>query len=352
MAHLKVVLPRVLGCGIAVAALAAIVVPSAVLAQARPTPLKGAGATFPAPLFYKWTDAYAREAGGAQINYDSVGSGEGVARFLAESVDFGASEARLRDEDIAKVKRGALMLPSTAGLISLAYNLPGLGGELRLTRELYSDIFLGRITRWDDPRIRQVNPGLKLPARNLAVVARLDRSGTTHAITSHLNAVNATWQQQRGVGSLIEWPATAMLARGNEGVASRIKISEGSLGYVEYGFAKRLGLKMALVQNKSGQFVAPDEVTGQSAIADAGTESSAAASAHIFDPPGARSYPIVTFSWLLLYRSYPDAEKAKAIRSFVDWGLTKGQAHAGQLGYIALPEAVVAYARKRLEDIK
>jgi phosphate transport system substrate-binding protein len=311
--------------------------------------LKGAGATFPAPLYYKWMEAYRQERPQVRLSYDSVGSGDGIVRFVAGAVDFGASDAALSEKDAEKVARGALLIPATAGMIALAYNLPGLQGTLKLPRDVYVDIMLGKITNWGDPRVRQANPGLSLQSRTIAVVARLDKSGTTYAFTNHLSAASEKWKAGPGVGTWIEWPRNAMLARGNEGVASRIKISEGAIGYVEYGFARRLGLAMAELQNKSGQFVAPNEATAKSALA----ESVAARGLKLFvtDPVDAGSYPIVTFSWLLLYRQYPEEQK-RALREFVEWGLTKGQALGPALGFIPLPESVVEHSKLALGAIR
>jgi phosphate transport system substrate-binding protein len=207
--------------------------------------IRGAGATFPAPLYYKWMEAYGKAHPGVNITYDAVGSGDGIGRFVAGSIDFGASDAVPSEQEMGRVGRGAVLVPATAGMIILAYNLPGLGGTLKLPRTVYADMLLGRIKSWDDPRIKQANPELKLPARAVAVVARLDKSGTTYALTNHLSAISDGWKNGPGVGTWIEWPGSVMLARGNEGVAARIKISEGSIGYVEYGFATRLGLPMA-----------------------------------------------------------------------------------------------------------
>lgn len=325
---------------------------SLVQAQADRVTLKGAGATFPAPLIYKWMDAYSKEAPHISLSYDSVGSGDGISRFLASAVDFSASETQLKNDDATKVARGAMMVPATAGMIAIAYNVSGLSGDLRLPRDVYADIFLGKITRWDDPRLKQANPNATLPSRNIAVVARLDRSGTTNAMTGHLSAVSANWKRDRGAGSMIEWPTHAMLARGNEGVASRIKISDGSIGYVEYDFAKRLGLRLALVQNKDGAYVAPSEQAGQIAISQAVGDGSSPMAMRLSDPSGPQAYPIVTFSWFLLYRSYPEPGKARAIKSFIDWSLTKGQANASVLGYVPLPESLVVNGRRALGDIQ
>ena len=222
--------------------------------------IRGAGATFPAPLYEKWIATFRTQNPDLTITYDVVGSGEGQKRFLANAVDFGASDAALNDEQLARVKPGAQLVPVTAGMVVLAYNLPGLGGDLRLSRAVCADIFGGTIKTWDDPRIRADNPGLALPHRSIVMIVRQDGSGTTYAFSAHLSAVSAAWRDQGpGVGTLLSWPGNTMRARGNEGVAGRIKVSEGSIGYVEYHFAKRLGLPVAQLQNRAGRFIAPSE---------------------------------------------------------------------------------------------
>ena len=313
--------------------------------------LRGAGATFPAPLYEKWIQTYRQQHPEVAITYDAVGSGEGQRRFLADAVDFGASDAALSDEQMARVKVGARLVPVTAGVVVLAYNLPGLGGPLKLGRDVYVDILAGRVRTWDDARIRAQNPGLNLPNRSIAIVARQDRSGTTFALTNHLSAVSSAWRDQGpGVGNLVDWKA-AMLARGNEGVAGRIKVSEGSIGYVEHHFAKRLGLSMAHVQNKAGRYVAPDEHGGQAALAANVKEMPSNLRLFLPDPEGEESYPIVTFSWLLLYDRYPDRERALALKRFLAWGLTAGQSYSRELGYIPLPAAVASLSLAALDRI-
>jgi phosphate transport system substrate-binding protein len=244
------------------------------------------------------------------------------------------------------------MVASTAGMVVLAYNVPGLQGELKLLRDVYPGILSGQIRYWDDPKIQTVNPGVGLPHRNIVIVARHDSSGTTFALTNHLAAVSLAWREQGlGVGKLVEWPASAMLASGNEGVASRIKISEGSIGYVEYGFAKRLGLPMALLQNKAGKFVAPDDASGTQSLAEASAKTATGLNQSIVDPSGPNAYPIVTFSWLLLYRKYDDLQKRSAVRDFVAWGLSSGQAFSQKLGYLPLPGEVVASGEQALGSV-
>lgn len=314
--------------------------------------IRGAGATFPAPLYNKWIEVYRAEHPTVSITYDAVGSGEGISRFVTGSVDFGATDAMLSDAQAAKVPGGVVTVPATAGMVVLAYNLPGVTGILKLPREVYVEIFAGTLKRWDDPRIGAANPGVALPSRNIAIVARQDSSGTTAAFTSHLAAISPAWSEQGlSVGKMIEWPGSAMLARGNEGVASRIKMSEGSIGYVEYGFAKRLDLPVAALQNKAGRYVMPTEPGGQAALA----ETSAGGDGHlgmtVLNPSGADAYPVVTYSWLLLYRNYADAAKGVAVKDFVTWGLTDGQRFAADMGYLRLPEEVVNLGRQALADL-
>ena len=295
--------------------------------------LHGAGATFPAPLYQRWMEVYQKEHPGVSLSYDAVGSGEGVSRFIGGTVDFGATDAVLSDADIAKVANGVVVVPATAGMIVLAYNLPGLPAGLKLPRDVYTDIFAGKLATWDDPRLQKANPGISLPHRNIAVVARLDASGTSYAFTRHLNAVGGTWRDMNlGYGTVVAWPGSVMLARGNEGVAARIKISEGSIGYVEYGFAKRLGLPMAALQNKNRAFVVPSEQSGETALGEAAPSTPGDLRVDVADPALADSYPIVTYSWLLLYRAYADADKATAIKDFVFWGLHTGQTFASEFG--------------------
>lgn len=311
--------------------------------------LRGAGATFPAPLYKKWIDVYTKQHPWVAINYADVGSGEGTARFLERTIDFGASDAGLSDEQIASVRAGAKLIPATAGMVVLAYNLPGLGGPLRLSRDVYTDIFAGKIREWSDPRVRAVNPGLNLPRQTITLVGRQDSSGTTFAFSSHLAAVSAEWRDR--VGKVVDWPGHAMMARGNEGVASRIKLSQGSIGYVEYGFAKRLGLATAYLQNRAGRFVTPDAASGEAALT-AVAQMPANLRAFLPDPDGEASYPIVTFTWLLLYGQYTELEKAAALKQFVDWALTDGQRYSGELGYIPLPSNVASLSRAALASVR
>ncbi|HYP56914.1 MAG TPA: phosphate ABC transporter substrate-binding protein PstS [Beijerinckia sp.] len=312
--------------------------------------LRGAGSTFAAPLYKKWIETYETDHSRVSLNYKAVGSGEGINQFAAGLIDFGGTDTALTPEETAKIKGGVDMVATTAGMIVLAYNLPPLHGELKLPRDVYKDIFAGRIRHWNDPRIKRANPALSLPDEDIAVVARQDSSGTTAGFTAHLASIDPAWVSRGpGTGKTVDWPGGTMLARGNEGVATRIKISQGSIGYVEFGFASRLGLKTALLENKSGQFVEASLQNGEAAMRAAAEikpdELSAA------DPDGDHSYPIVSYSWLLLFRHYPDTRKAEELRDFVRWGLTTGQGFASELGYIPLPPETAQHGIDALDRI-
>jgi phosphate transport system substrate-binding protein len=315
--------------------------------------ISGAGATFPAPLYKKWIEEYRKHRSDVVVNYEAVGSGEGIKKFMNEEVDFGASDAAMNDEQTAKMERGVKLIPATAGLIALAYNLKGLNGPLRLPRDVYVDIFSGAIKSWNDSRIRQANPELNLPSKGIVLVARQDSSGTTFAFTNHLSAVSREWRDRGpGIGKMVQWPAHAMAARGNEGVAGRIKMSEGSIGYVEYGFAARAGLAMAWLENKAGAFVEPVPANGRATLANAQAEMPQNLRMFFPDPSGADSYPLVTYTWVLLYGKYTDPRKGAAVKEFVQWGLGEGQRYAEPLGYCRVPPVIVERAHKAIEEIK
>ena len=313
--------------------------------------LQGAGATFPAPLYKKWLEEYQKRKPNVLLSYDAIGSGEGTKRFMAGTVDFGASDAALSDEEIAAVSRGVQLLPVVAGSIVLAYNLDGLGDGLKLKRDVYVDIFLGKIKTWDDPRLKATNPGLPLPHDTIALVARQDSSGTTFAFTNHLSAISEAWRNRGpGVGRVIDWPGNTMLAPGNEGVAGRIKMSQGALGYVEYGMAQRTGLKLAWLENKAGQFIQPHGGSGLATLLN--TDMPGNLRAFFPDPDGTDSYPIVTYSWLLLYKKYDNPQKVAALKQYITWCLTEGQAFNESLGYIRMAPQVVARAMSALDTLQ
>ena len=319
--------------------------------------LRGAGATFPAPLYEEWFQAYQEAHPKVAVAYDAVGSGAGINRFIGKStglsdedlVDFGASDAAMTDAEIARVSRGVQLVPLTAGAVVLAYNLPELQDDLKLTREAYSGIFLGDITKWNDPKIVATNPKLETSSITITLVARRDASGTTYALTNHLSAVSQEWRGRFGAVQLVDWQGLAMRVEGNAGVAGRIKQSLGSIGYMELGFARRLGLKTAWLENKAGRFVQATTKSGQAALGSAPLPDNL----RFFfpDPDGPDSYPIVTLSWVLLYKDYGDAKKAAALRELLKWCLTEGQKSSEQLGYLPLSSNIVSPATAAVESI-
>ncbi len=313
----------------------------------------GAGATFPAPLYQHWIKEFAATSPGFSITYDEVGSGEGLKRFLAGTLDFGGSDSGISEAEAAQAKRGVQLIPATAGIVVLAYNLPGVDKPLRLSREVYVDIFLGTIKKWNDARIVALNPEANLPNLNITTVTRADSSGTTWTFTNHLKAISPRWSDAGfGAAKKMGWPGNAMNVNYNEGVANRIRLSRGAIGYVEYGVAKRAGLAMAALENKEGTYVAPSVASGMAALTSNATKLPASMLLFIPDPGGPDSYPITTFSWLLLHRNYADAEQAARIKKFVDWCLRDGQKYAEQFGYTPLPEAVSNRAVQALAEVQ
>jgi phosphate transport system substrate-binding protein len=313
--------------------------------------IKGAGSTFVAPLFRKWFEQYHEEHPNVVVDYDVVGSGEGTQRFLEDKGDFGASDAALSDDEIkiASVQRGAVLIPVTAGSIVLAYCPEGLPPHLKLSRSVYADIFLGKITRWNDPRIADLNPGLSFPDREIKVVVRNDSSGTTFAFTNHLSEISAEWRKGLGAHKSVAWPCHPSAANGNENVAGGIVRCPGAIGYVEYGTARAAGLGMASLENKAGNYIKPTGTSGLETLLQA----TMPANLILFmpDPDGKNSYPIVTYSWLLLYGKYDDPQKLDALKDLVRWCLDEGQQESESLGYIRLAPHVVSAATHALESI-
>jgi phosphate transport system substrate-binding protein len=320
------------------------------------TLLQGAGATFPSILYQEWFQRYQAARPTRVITYAAVGSGEGVRRFVGlgitdeERVDFGASDAAMSDEEMARVPAGVILVPATAGSVAVAYNLPDLTVELRLSREAYAGIFLGEIRNWNDPRIARTNPGVKLPNLTIVTVVRQDSSGTTFAFTKHLDAVSATWRSRYGAANLVDWPGQAMRATGNELVAGRIKQSVGSIGYVGDEFARKAGLRTALLENRTGHFIAPSRESAASALAEIRLPENNRA--YVPDPAGAESYPIVTLTWILLRKSYDDPQKGAELRNMFRWCLTDGQRYAADLGYVPLPPGIVTPALAALNNVR
>ena len=310
--------------------------------------LTGAGASFPAPLYQRWFSEYNKENPNIQVTYQSVGSGAGVEQFTQKTVDFGASDVAMKDEEIAAIDRGVVLLPMTAGSIVLAYNLPDVEG-LQLSRQVYVDILLGKITKWNNPAIKQINPNLNLPNSEITVVYRSDGSGTTGVFTQHLSAISSEWEQKVGSGKTVEWP-TGIGAKGNEGVTAQILQTEGSIGYIEYGYAKQQNIPAAVLQNKAGNYIAPSSESASKALGAVTLPENLRA--FITDPEGADSYPIVSYTWILAYKNYDDPAKLEAFKEVINWSLTEGQAYAEELGYIPLPDNVVDKVESALSTIE
>lgn len=313
--------------------------------------LVGSGASFPAPLYTTWFKTFSRENSGVQVSYQSKGSGAGIRDFQNHVVDFGASDAAMTPEEISKVAEGVQLLPMTAGEIVLTYNLEGVS-ELKLPRDVYAGIFLGQITKWDDPAIVKANPGVKLPSENIVVVARADSSGTNFNFTQHLCAVSKTFKDKVGFGKTVEWPLSQNLIKApkNDGVAAAIKQTPGAIGYVEFGYAQMAKLPMASLQNKAGKFVAPGLKSGQAALANAVLPENMIV--FITDPEGDGSYPMVTYTWMLFYKTYQDKDKVEWIHKLIDYCLYKGQAISDKAGYIPMPETVVKKVAAAAKNIQ
>ena len=308
------------------------------LALANNISLTGAGATFPAPLYQKWFAEFNKKHPKVQINYQSVGSGAGVEQLIKGTVDFGASDVGMKEEEIKKVSKGIIMLPMTAGSIVMAYNLPGVDAEIKLPRAVYVDILLGKIKTWDDPKIVAANPGLKLPNTAITVVYRSDGSGTTAVFTKHLSTISPDWKTAVGDGKSVKWPV-GVGAKGNEGVTAQIQQTPGAIGYIEYGYAKQNKIAFATLENKAGKYPKPSEESASKSLASVTLPENLKAS--VSDPEGDDSYPIVTYTWLLVYKQYADADKAKALEAVIEYGLTEGQKVSSEIGYVPLPSNVV-----------
>lgn len=320
-------------------------------AAAGATKLTGSGASFPYPLYDLWFKEYCASHDGVRIDYQSKGSGAGIKDFIQGTVDFAASDAAMSDEEIAQVEKGVQLLPLTAGEVVLAFNLPGVS-ELKLSREAYTSILLGKVAQWSDPLIAEANPGQDLPDLDITVVRRADSSGTTYVFTQHLSAISEEWKDGPGTGKTVVWPDSDKFIASpkNDGVTATIMQTEGAIGYVEYGYAKQTKLPMASLENKAGAFVSPSLESGQAALAN--VEMPEDLRAWLPDPEGEASYPIVSYTWLLCYRNYDSPEKAQVLKDAIEYCITEGQAASDKMGYVPLPENVVAKVRSAMGNIQ
>ncbi len=342
---------RVSGSGLVAAALAA-ALSIAAPASAQNLRITGAGASFPFPLYAAWFQAYSAKTPGVRIDYQSTGSGAGVRSFIDRTVDFAGSDALMSEEDIAQVKGGVVILPSTAGKVVLAYNLPDVV-DLKLPREVYPAIFTGEITNWNDPRIAEANPGVTLPDQTITVVRRSDGAGTTFIFTNHLAAINQSFADKIGVGTTVQWPNLPNFvgAPRNDGVMATTMQTPGGIGFVEYGFAQMSGTPMASLQNAAGEFVHPGNEAGTLALSS-GDFSGEAMQVFVPDPTDPGAYPITSMTWLLFYKEHGKPEVQAAMRDFMVWAMEEGQVMAAELNYVPLPDIIKAQVLERIPLIQ
>jgi len=342
---------RVIVISVALVVLALVVVTGPVGAQDS-LRLTGSGATFPFPLYSAWFKSFSSKHKSITVDYQGKGSGAGVRDFLNRTVDFAASDAAMTDEEIAKVPGGVQLLPMTGGEIVLGYNLPGNPKGLKLPRDVYAGIFLGKITKWSDPKLKAANPGVSLPDTDITVVRRADASGTTYVFTQHLSTIDEEWKKGPGAGTTVNWPKSDKFVASpkNDGVSATIKQTPGSIGYLEFAFAKFAKIEMAQLQNRAGQYVAPGTDGGPAALA--GVKLPSDLRAWVTDPDGAKAYPIATYTWMLFYKENKDPKKAAVLRELVEYCLTDGQKMSAQMGYIPLPDNVAAAVKKAAGSIQ
>jgi len=318
-------------------------------ALAQGATLNGAGATFPYPIYSKWFYEYNKKTG-VRINYQSIGSGGGIRQVTEGTVDFGATDSIMTAEQMVKVKGGILHLPTVMGAVAMVYNLPGVASGLKLTPEVLSAIFMGNITQWNDPALKALNPGLELPSANITVVRRSDGSGTTNIFTDYLSKVSTAWASQVGKGTAVKWPVGGG-GKGNEGVAGLVKQIPGSIGYVEMAYAKQNKLAYAHLRNKAGNFVAPSVEGVTAAAAGALKNMPSDFRVMITNQPGANSYPISGFTWLLVSPKYA-ASKGKDLVGFLNWAYGEGMGMAPALDYAPLPDSLIVKVKAKVSGIQ
>lgn len=324
------------------AATAAFAVSPLLVAIAQALDLNGAGATFPAPLYQRYFTEF-RQTTGININYQAVGSGAGIRQMIAGTIDFGASDAAMTDEQIQQVSRGVLLVPTAGGAVAVVYNLPGVN-NLKLSRTTLPAIFTGQITRWNDPKIAADNPGVSLPDQPIRPVVRAEGSGTTFIFTNHLSAISPSFKGRVGASTEPNWTVNALKGRGNPGVAAEVQRTGGTIGYVEYVYAKANNLPVASVQNKKGEFVAPSVQGAEAALSSL----SFPTNFRIFVNDPDAGYPITGLTWLLVYKQYPNQDQANAVKQLVQWMLTDGQKINNSLDYTRIPEPV---AQKVIQSV-
>jgi phosphate transport system substrate-binding protein len=334
---------------LAAAALVAATVPSLAGAQ----DLTGAGSSFAKPIYSKWAEMYAEKTG-IKINYQSIGSSGGIKQLSEEIVDFGASDGPMTDEQIAAAKGGPILhFPTVLGGVSVTYNLPELTKPLRFTGPVLADVYLGKITKWNDPQIAALNRGVKLPNQDIVVVHRSDGSGTTYIFTDYLSSVSSAWAAGPGKAQTINWPV-GLGGKGSEGVSGQVKQIPGGIGYVELSYATQNKLPSALIQNAAGEWVAPTlaSVTAAAAGAAAKLPATTDYRISIVNPQGKGAYPISSFTWILIYQNQKDAAKGKQLIDFLRWAYQNGESVADSLDYAPLPKSMITNLEQRLSTVQ
>jgi phosphate transport system substrate-binding protein len=334
---------------LALAVLLAACAPPPAAAQVQ---LNGAGATFPNIIYSSWMLTYSQAHPDVKMNYQSIGSGGGIRQFSDKTVDFGASDAPMSDSAIAAIQGDVLHIPTVLGAVVPAYNLPQVAQPIRFSPDVLADIFLGKITKWNDARLAAINPGVALPGTDMIVVHRSDGSGTTFVWVDYLTKVSPEWARRVGRGTSVNWPV-GLGGRGNEGVAATVRQTPGAIGYVELGYALITKMAFGVVRNKAGNWITPslESVTAAAAGAMQEMGPSTDFRVSITDPPGAQAYPVASFTWLLVRKAYPDATKARELVRFIWWAETAGQAKAAELGYAPLPSQLRPWIQARLKGI-
>lgn len=322
----------------------------AISASAEPVTVNGAGATFPYPIYTKWFAEFKKTDQNAQINYQSIGSGGGISKLIDETVDFGASDAPMKDDEIAKVKAGVVHVPTVLGSVVVAYNVPGGPADLKLDAATIEGIYLGDIKKWNDAKITALNAGAKLPDMAILPVYRSDGSGTTAIFTDYLSKAGASWKGKVGDGKAVKWPV-GIGSKGNEGVTGSIKSTPGSIGYIELAFAEQNKLNVASIKNKAGKFVKPNADTVSAAAAGSLKSMPADFRVSITNAEGDKSYPISGFTYMLIPKTLK-GEKGKKIVAFLNWAMGPGQAMAAPLSYAPLPKALVEKVKSKVKEIK
>jgi phosphate transport system substrate-binding protein len=313
------------------------------------TLINGAGATFPYPIYSKWFDSYTRVDPEVRFNYQSIGSGGGIKQVTSRTVDFGATDGPMTDEQLKAAPAELIHIPTVLGAVAATYNLPG-NPRMQFTADVLADIFLGKITTWSDARLTAINPGVTLPNEPIAVVHRSDGSGTTFIWVDYLSKVSSEWQQRVGKGTSVNWPV-GLGGKGNEGVAGQVKNTPGALGYVELAYAVKNKLPVGLVKNAAGKFVEPTIESTTAAAAGAARGMADDFRVSLTNAPGEAAYPIASFTWLLVYKDQADRVKGRAIVNFLWWMSHEGQKYAADLLYAPLPGPVVKQIEAKLKQI-